>query len=77
MEFSESSRISYRLLNQHGVKEQIKLYTICPTMDLIAACSVSGEVWVARWFVALEKIWTLPAQHYNAEKVEALAWRPD
>ncbi|CAG8510932.1 488_t:CDS:10 [Ambispora gerdemannii] len=77
MEFSESSRIPYRLLNQHGVKEQIKLYTICPTMDLIAACSVSGEVWVARWFVALEKIWTLPTQRYNAEKVEALAWRPD
>ncbi|CAJ0913947.1 16168_t:CDS:1, partial [Entrophospora sp. SA101] len=46
-------------------------------MDLIAICMVSGEVLVARWFNALEKVWTLPSNYYESDKVTAITWRPD
>ncbi|CAG8738735.1 16062_t:CDS:2, partial [Acaulospora morrowiae] len=46
-------------------------------MDLIAVCTVSGSVWVARWYNALEKIWTLTPSLDDKGKVETLAWRPD
>ncbi|KAG9305699.1 hypothetical protein G9A89_022621 [Geosiphon pyriformis] len=77
MDSPQDGRVAYRLMNQHGVKEPIQLLTTCPTMDLIAVSTQGGEVWIARWFEALEKIWTLPARSFNSEKVEALAWRPD
>ncbi|CAG8617169.1 16878_t:CDS:10 [Funneliformis mosseae] len=71
------SHMAFRLMNQHGVNEPIKLISMCPTMDLLAVCTETDSVWVARWFSALEKIWTLPAGKHGNDKVEALAWRPD
>ncbi|CAG8778811.1 12580_t:CDS:2, partial [Racocetra persica] len=51
--------------------------SMCPTMDLIAVCTESGSVWVARWYNALEKIWTLPPSQDREETVEVFTWRPD
>jgi hypothetical protein len=72
-----ASRVAYRLMNQHAVSEGIKFLTMCPTMDLIATCTMNGDVWVARWFTALEKNWTLPSFKYQNENVETITWRPD
>ena len=74
---TSASLVAYRLMNQHAVSVGIKFLTMCPTMDLIAACTVNGDVWVARWFTALEKNWTLPSFKYQNEKVETMTWRPD
>ncbi|CAB5191493.1 unnamed protein product [Rhizophagus irregularis] len=30
-----------------------------------------------KWFNSLEKIWTLPAEKHDEDKVEVLTWRPD
>ncbi|GES87459.1 anaphase-promoting complex subunit 4-like [Rhizophagus clarus] len=72
-----ASHISFRLMNQHGVNDPIKLISMCPTMDLLAVCTETDSVWVARWFNSLEKIWTLPAEKHAEDKVEVLTWRPD
>ncbi|RIB17170.1 anaphase-promoting complex, cyclosome, subunit 4-domain-containing protein [Gigaspora rosea] len=55
----------------------IRLMSMCPTMDLLAVCTESGSVWVARWYNALEKIWTLPPSQDNEETVEVFTWRPE
>ncbi|RGB27303.1 anaphase-promoting complex, cyclosome, subunit 4-domain-containing protein [Rhizophagus diaphanus] len=72
-----ASHMSFRLMNQHGVNDPIKLISMCPTMDLLAVCTETDSVWVARWFNSLEKIWTLPAEKHDEDKVEVLTWRPD
>ena len=72
-----ASRISFRLMNQHSVNDPIRLISMCPTMDLLAVCTETDSVWIARWFNSLEKIWTLPTGKHGNDKVEALTWRPD
>ncbi|CAG8530407.1 12743_t:CDS:2 [Acaulospora colombiana] len=73
----EGMSASFHLIKKHVVDSPIKMVSMCSTMDLIAVCSVSGSVWVARWYNSLEKIWLLSPSLGGEEKVETLAWRSD
>lgn len=74
MIFQQKESNAFYLMKQHVVEPPLKVVSMCPTMDLIAVQTISGSVWVARWYNALEKIWTLSS---DQEKIETFTWRPD
>ncbi|CAG8436738.1 9023_t:CDS:10 [Diversispora eburnea] len=74
MIFQQKEGNTLHLIKQHVVELPLKVVSMCPTMDLIAVQTISGNIWIARWYNALEKIWTLLPNQEKVEKVIAIGY---
>jgi len=62
----------HELFQEHSFSEEVILYEWCPTMDVLAICTIANEVQLVR--ASWQKIWSLSDA---TSKVTAIAWKPD
>ncbi|ORX98889.1 hypothetical protein K493DRAFT_299660 [Basidiobolus meristosporus CBS 931.73] len=60
-------------LGQKRLPEAVCFYSWCPTMDLIALITYTGEL--SLWRLSWQKVWSV--SHTGESKPTALTWRPD